>query len=539
MAILLPRIDDRTYDQLVDALRRQIPGDEWTDHNPSDPGIMLLELFAWLGEMVLWRMDQVPASHRERFLDFLIEPPEAVTIAVTFNAVFPAGPGATTMTIPAGTQLATSFVAGRRFVFETYRPLVLARPAVSPFEASGIASARAIVEVRREPLGVSDASPHQLFQLRPPPPAGGADADAPMPVLADFVRATAGFQPNPVVTVAGVAWRPVPSLLTDASRVGAPDAGRRYHVDGTRALIRFGDGEFGAMPPAGADIEAERYAVLDGTAALAVRAGDVTQLIALTVPPGVSVTFSHTDAEGGDGFFGARERARRGLRALRTPYRLVTRRDFERAVVADFNDFQQRAQATPPIVRASVEIDRKPGEKGSLTPLVDAPGYVTYVLVPGAPQYDEAAFRNPAITVAAKQAMISMPAPLWDRVRRFLDPRRLITTRLVHLTPTLMPLAIQAALVVPAGQSAPEVVAAARERLLTFLSPTTGDVHGRGWRLGRNVFRSQLFRLLEETPGVDHVEFLALSPADADGNVQVGVVALPVLQTLTVTARAG
>ena len=46
-------VDDRNFDQLLAVLRKQIPAD-YTDHNPSDPAIMLLELFAWLGDMALY-----------------------------------------------------------------------------------------------------------------------------------------------------------------------------------------------------------------------------------------------------------------------------------------------------------------------------------------------------------------------------------------------------------------------------------------------------------------------------------------------------
>ena len=53
MALIGPILDDRTYEQLRDELVRRIPvyTPEWTDHNESDPGIALLELFAYLGEI--------------------------------------------------------------------------------------------------------------------------------------------------------------------------------------------------------------------------------------------------------------------------------------------------------------------------------------------------------------------------------------------------------------------------------------------------------------------------------------------------------
>ena len=49
MSIPLPALDDKTYDDLVEEARASIPQhySGWTDHNPSDPGITLLELFAY------------------------------------------------------------------------------------------------------------------------------------------------------------------------------------------------------------------------------------------------------------------------------------------------------------------------------------------------------------------------------------------------------------------------------------------------------------------------------------------------------------
>ena len=54
MAIELPNLDDHTYAELVDEARASIPVlyPAWTDHNPSDPGMTLVELLAWLAETV-------------------------------------------------------------------------------------------------------------------------------------------------------------------------------------------------------------------------------------------------------------------------------------------------------------------------------------------------------------------------------------------------------------------------------------------------------------------------------------------------------
>lgn len=58
-------LDDLEWKAMVEAIRRRIPAASdgaWTLHAPVDPGITLLELFAWQLEQRLYRMDQVPEA---------------------------------------------------------------------------------------------------------------------------------------------------------------------------------------------------------------------------------------------------------------------------------------------------------------------------------------------------------------------------------------------------------------------------------------------------------------------------------------------
>jgi len=73
MALPSPILDDRSYQQLRDELVRRIPvyAPEWTDHNASDPGITLIELFAFLAENLLYRFNQIPEATKLAFLNRL------------------------------------------------------------------------------------------------------------------------------------------------------------------------------------------------------------------------------------------------------------------------------------------------------------------------------------------------------------------------------------------------------------------------------------------------------------------------------------
>lgn len=77
MPVKLPNLDDRSYADLVAEARALIPAyaPEWTNHNPSDPGITLLELFAYLAELQIYQLNRVGEASRLAFLR-LINGPE-------------------------------------------------------------------------------------------------------------------------------------------------------------------------------------------------------------------------------------------------------------------------------------------------------------------------------------------------------------------------------------------------------------------------------------------------------------------------------
>jgi predicted phage baseplate assembly protein len=73
MSFLPPRLDDRSYDDLVAELVARIPAHtpEWTNPRAGDPGRTLIELFAWLGDALLYRANLIPERQRLTFLRLL------------------------------------------------------------------------------------------------------------------------------------------------------------------------------------------------------------------------------------------------------------------------------------------------------------------------------------------------------------------------------------------------------------------------------------------------------------------------------------
>jgi len=76
MPIPLPDLDDTSYADLTAQAQALIPtlDPAWTNYNPSDPGITLVELLAWLTEMLLFQVSQVPPASTEAFLRLLNGP---------------------------------------------------------------------------------------------------------------------------------------------------------------------------------------------------------------------------------------------------------------------------------------------------------------------------------------------------------------------------------------------------------------------------------------------------------------------------------
>jgi hypothetical protein len=76
MALILPNLDDRTFDDLMEEARSLLPvfAPDLTNHNPSEPLITLTELFAYFTEILIYRLNLVTEANRIAFLRLLNGP---------------------------------------------------------------------------------------------------------------------------------------------------------------------------------------------------------------------------------------------------------------------------------------------------------------------------------------------------------------------------------------------------------------------------------------------------------------------------------
>jgi predicted phage baseplate assembly protein len=126
---VLPEIllDDVRFQELVSEARTRIVrhAPEWTEHNVSDPGITLIELYAWLTELLVYRINRIPERLHFGLLALVgVEPrpPECASVSVRFMLDQPGG-GAV---VPAGTEIASPRTAGSEsVVFQTAVELVV------------------------------------------------------------------------------------------------------------------------------------------------------------------------------------------------------------------------------------------------------------------------------------------------------------------------------------------------------------------------------------------------------------------------------
>ena len=131
MSISLPNLDDRRWVDLVEEGRALIPfySPPWTDHNVHDPGITLIELFAWLAEMDIYQLNRIPERHLRKFLSLVgVHPepprPSLAPLSLALKGDLPAG-GA--VRIPVSVEFEGEDAFGQVTRFRTLNNLTVVR----------------------------------------------------------------------------------------------------------------------------------------------------------------------------------------------------------------------------------------------------------------------------------------------------------------------------------------------------------------------------------------------------------------------------
>ncbi len=129
MPLEAPNLDNRTYDGMLDEVRRKIveycPG--WTDLGASDPGSVLLEAFTYLTDQMIYRLNRLPEKAYLEFLKLIgvrRRPPASAGAVLRFSVESPL---AKPLDIPRGTRvtLKRSGGTGEAPVFVTAKSATL------------------------------------------------------------------------------------------------------------------------------------------------------------------------------------------------------------------------------------------------------------------------------------------------------------------------------------------------------------------------------------------------------------------------------
>jgi predicted phage baseplate assembly protein len=109
MVLPAPDLDDRHFQDLVDGAKRlvQTRCPQWTDHNVSDPGVTLIEAYAYMVDQLIYRLNRVPDRNYVKFLELIgvqLRPPSAGRGEVTF---WLSAPQPNTVVVREGTEVAT------------------------------------------------------------------------------------------------------------------------------------------------------------------------------------------------------------------------------------------------------------------------------------------------------------------------------------------------------------------------------------------------------------------------------------------------
>lgn len=333
---------------------------------------------------------------------------------------------------------------------------------------SGTGDANQVFRTTRTPV-----LPGQIVEVRepePPSPAEQATLTAEEGADAITIIRDASGRPAEI----WVRWHQVPDFFESGSR------SRHYVLDRLSGQISFGNGQRGMMPPISRNgVRATRYATGGG-----VRGnrpiGAVSQL--LTTVPYVQSAANLEPSAGGSPLEDLDSIKVRGPKTLRHRDRAV--------VGADFEDLA--LQASTDVARAKVIVAQG----------LETAGSVGIVVVPR----DDVPQPVPSIE-------------LLNQVQAYLEARLSPTVDLSVRGPAWVRVTVTAEVVPRSLDAATDVQSAISSRLAAFLHPLTGGPEGSGWAFGRRPFRSDLYSLVERTPGVDYVRLLQVDET-GDGTSQ-------------------
>ena len=249
---------------------------------------------------------------------------------------------------------------------------------------------------------------------------------------------------------------------------------RYYRIDRTTGEISFGDGEHGAIPPAGLNNIKATYAAGGGTTGN-VPADHIQKL--QSAIPFVDRVYNPVAADGGADTEDSEELIRRAPAVLKHRHRATALEDYEWLV-------QEASRRV-----ARVKVLPNFNSKGRFET-----GWVTVIILPDVSDVKPT------------------PSPeLRRRVETFLKESCPNVASVRVIPPSYVRIDVTSEIVTQAIDAVPSVEHEAKKRIEDFLHPLTGGPQAAGWPFGAIPCVSDLYAILEEMEDVDHVRSVSLT----------------------------
>lgn len=500
MSLQSPNLDDRRFDDLVDEARQHIiqKCPEWTDLSPNDPGMVLLELFAYLTETMLYRLNRIPEKAYIEFLRLIgvkLQPPSAATVTLCFTLSRPQNKP---VEIARGTRVTTDRAADNTEppVFSTAETMV-----VAPGDTEVKVRAYHCNLVEAEFAGQTTGLPGFSVIARHTPLISptGDELDLVVGIEAEKDQIDSRV---PALQYEGKAYR-VWHEVDNFTNLG-PDR-CVYVADRITGTISFApavrmreeDGSLPETPQALAEIPAAGRNVRlwyrsgggpDGNVA-------ANTLTKLKDPiPGVEVS-NPQSALGGRLAESLENALIRGPQELHSLQRAVTARDYE-LVAVHSSGAVNRAKA---FTRARLWSHAKPGT-------------VEVLLVPNVPE-SKGHIRH----ISTENLEQNQTGSTRTQIQKALDKRRPLGTECVVNWARYKKVRVKARVIVHREEDPASVEPRVLERLYETINPLSSPPNTAGWPFGQTLKAWDVYKIMGSEPGVSSVEDMRLLVEEVPG----------------------
>jgi hypothetical protein len=487
MPLRPPNLDDRRFDQLVDEARRRIAQHcpEWTDLTPADPGMALVEAFAWLTETMIFRLNRLPEKAYVEFLRLIgvrLQPPAAAAGVLRFRLSRPQNHP---VEVPRGTRVTSGRSdAGEPPVFTTVETVTIATG-----ETEIEVLARHCEPVDAELAGAGTGAPGLVVNVARAPiiaPTGdGLDLVVGVETDAEALEASA-----PAVRHEGKAYR-IWREVENFSNLGADRfvyvsdrlAGSITFAPSARMCNAEGELQEAAqalaeVPPA--DCEIRVWYRRGGG-----EEGNVTANLLTTLKdpiPGMEVT-NPQPATGGTSAESLENALIRGPQELHSLHRAVTARDFE--LVA---------------IRSSGAVERATAFTKAALWVHAPPGTVEVLLVPHIPDDQRGEGQITADVLESHATEVAR-----EQIQQALDSRKPLGTTCLVNWARYKTVQVKAEVIVHREEDPAAVKQRVMQRLWQTINPLSTPPDIKGWPFGQALTAWDIYKIISGEPGVNSV----------------------------------